>query len=112
MTIKFTVAKSTNYLLKIEWKSLYKYQTLLLCMNTGHLIEFHDSTPTKCIMEAKHLLNQKGLTITQVSSVVDYLSPVNEVMDAISQLTFAQSFIENPPVLPYLCLVLRENPIN
>ncbi len=86
MRIKFTAGNSTNYVLAIEWKSLYKYQSQLICVSTGEIVEYVDSSPMQSILKAKYILGLKGLSVLSVDSIVEYLNPINEVLDAVSQL--------------------------
>jgi len=60
-------------------------------MGTGELTEYWDSTPSRCILRAKTLLSLQGLTISHIDSVVDYLHPIDEVLDAVSQLSKSSS---------------------
>ena len=86
MKIKFAVEPATDYLLTIEWKSLYKYQAQLVCVDSEEVIEYVGSSPVQCILKSRYILDLKGLTISRVDSIVDYLYPVDEVLDAVAQL--------------------------
>lgn len=72
--------------LTIKWQSLYQYRAEL-AFETGEIIEYVDTSPVRCIYQAKRKIEAQHLKATEIQSVVEYLSPVNEIIEAVHQLT-------------------------
>lgn len=58
-----------------------------MAFENGEMIEFLGSSPVRCIHEAKKRIASKNLKVLKIQSVVEYLSPVNEIIEAVHQLT-------------------------